>query len=327
MADQQIIKKVISKIYSFDFSKCPVIDGNEFIIENGVSEFVTTFKKQDLTNGIVIMPTSYQKGLVYRSTHNGEIVNPASWIPDITSFGLNVVGLKKGAIYRVIVIGRTTGNNTLVTSDRNLVVTTSERECLINADLKDQKENGEFVAYFRANSNELTFGFTIGKIYINNIIIDEVELAADMEVQESDEPDVLEDGKMQVIAYGVFSVQAVTGENCIGRYIPLTRYAGKGINLYFDKNTTSYILERDNVEDTIADSFTKYCYVVDINTNKLVSKGHFDKLAITEIKNDPSPSTLKQGYLKFELQNAAGKPIVYENSLEGSLYITVSKIY
>lgn len=325
MAEQ--IKKVLSKIYSFDFSKCPVIDGNEFITENGVSEFVTTFKKQDLANGIVVMPTSYQKGLVYCSSHNGEILNPPSWIPDITSFGLNVVGLKKGSIYRVIVIGRTSGSNNLVTPDRNLVVTTSERECLINADLTEARENTEFTAYFRANSNELTFGFTLGKIYINNVIIDEVELAEDAEVQESDEPDILESGKMQTIAYGVFSVQAIMGENFVGKYIPLTRYAGKGLNLYFDKSTASYILERDNVEDTIADSFTKHSYIVDINTNKLVSKGHFEKLVITEVRNEPSPSTLKQGYLRFELQNTAGKPIAYNSTLEGSLFVIVSKIY
>jgi hypothetical protein len=320
------IKKIGDRIYQFDFSKSELMDGNEIITTDTVSEFVMTFRKRDLDKGIIVTPAGYTRGLVYKSTNGGEFYNNPVWLPDVVSFALNVYGVKKGQFYKITVKARNTGTNNIITNDRKLIVSNEDKELLIDADLKETKELTEFYGIFRSNDNETNLLFKIGKIFVTDIIIDEIELFTD------DTPDIVEtqavfdDGKLKLAAYGVFTTEPLQVEAYKGRYLPMTRYSGKGLNLYFDKNSNEYILERDNVEDVIEESFTNINYIVDFNFNKVVNKKYFSQYNITDVNPEISPNTLKQGYIKFEFVDDSGKSVVYKDK-NSRISILIYKLF
>jgi hypothetical protein len=320
------IKKINRRIYEFNFSNTELVDGNELVVENNISEFVMNFKKRDLDHGIIVTPSGYTSGLVYKSSNGGEVYNNPSWIPDIINFALNIYGLKKGAFYKLTVIGRDTGSNTIITNDRTIRVTNEEKELLIDQDLKNVDKNSEFQAIFRSFDNETNLFFSIGKVFINNIIVDEIELFTDDDEVLEDSAVVIEEGKLQLAAYGIFTTQPNTDHEYKGRYIPMLRYTGRGINLYFDRNNNQYILERDNVEDTLGESFTNLNYIIDFNFNKVVNKQLFTDYNIVEVNTDLSPNTLKQGYLVFEFTDAHDTPVIYTNK-DGRITVLIYRLY
>jgi len=320
------IKKIKDRVYEFNFKSSELTDGSEIITTDTMSEFVMAFRKRDLDKGVIVTPSGYTKGLVYKSTNNGEFYNNPSWIPDIVSFALNVYGLKKGHFYKLTVISRDTGNNTVITTDRRLTVSNEDKELLLDENVKGIKENTEFHTIFRSNDNETNLLFRIGKIFINNIIIDEIELVSE-EVQEIDlAPSEIGEGKIRLAAYGVFTTESIVEADYKGRYVPMTRYTGKGINLYLDKNTNQYVIERDNAEDVISESFTNVNYSVELNMNKVVNKGHFSQYNICEVSPDVSPNTLKQGFIKFEFVDDSGKTVSYTNK-SGRILIQIYKLF
>jgi hypothetical protein len=322
------IKKIKDRIYEIDFSTAALISGEELIVRNNVSEFVMALRKRDLDKGIIVTPAGYRSGLVYKSTNGGELYNHPSWIPDIISFSLNIFGLKKGHFYKITVIGRDTGTNSVITNDRSLRVSTEDKELLIDADLRGMTDNNrEFYGIFRTPDNEANLFFSIGKIYLTNIIIDEIEILTD----ESDDEEetikgTIEDGKLQLVSYGIFTTQPVNNTDYKGRYVQMTRYTGRGINLYFDKNTNQYILERDNANDILGEAFTNLNYIVDFNFNKVPNKGLFSQYNICEVSTDISPNTLKQGFLKFEFADSDDRPVLYTNT-DGRMAILIYKIF
>jgi hypothetical protein len=321
------IKKIVDRIYEFDLEKAELMDGSEIVVKNNVSEFVMTFRKRDLDRGIIVTPSGYENGLVYKSTNGGEFYNNPSWVPDIVNFAFNIYGLKKNAFYKITVLARDTGSNKVITSDRSLKVTNEQKELLLDYNLAGSRDNAEYYGIFRSVSNETNLFFNIGKIYISDIIIEEVEIITE-EVIEEVETTVSEyhEGKMQLISYGVFTTQPNTNEIYKGRYLQMTKYAGKGLSLFFDKTNNQYVLERDNVDDVIGESFTNIKYIVNFNFNKVVNKGHFSQYDICEVSLEISPNTLKQGFIRFEFVDKDDKPIVYANK-DGRITVTVHKLY
>lgn len=323
------IKKVKQRIYNFDFTKSELKDGEEIITSRQGSEFVNAFKKRDLDKGIMVTPGGYKKGLVYKSSHGGEVYNNPQWLPDIVSFSLNIFGVKKNCFYKLTVIGRDTYKSIMdVTQDRTIQIYTDNQELLMNNDFAGIEDNTEYSAIFKANSNEINLFFRIGKIYLNNVIIDEVELFSEV-VEEEEQVKSVEfaEGKMQIAAYGIFTTQPTQDTRLYqGRYLSMDRITGKGLNLYFDRNTNEYILERDNIEDILNESFTNINYLVDFNFNKVVNKGQFSQYNISDISSDISPNTLKQGYLKFEFIDDHGNAVQYSGK-EGRLAIIIYKLF
>jgi len=324
------IKKIGERIYEFNFLNCELKDGEEIITNSNVSEFVSTFRKRDIDKGLLVTPSGYQKGLVYKKTNGGEFYNNPSWLPDIVTFSFNIFGLKRGQFYKLTVKGRDTRRHnaiTDITADRSLEVSNELQELIIHEDLKNIEQNTEYSGIFRTKSNEANLFFKIGKIYINNIIIEEIELLTEEEEEKEEPAALFSEGKERVVAFGVFTTLSsiIDPETFRGRYLPMNRLTGKGINLYFDKIDNQYILERDNIEDTINDSFINSNFYVDFNFNKLVNKGFFSQYNITEVKNEISLNTLKQGYIKFEFVNDAGIPVEYKDK-DGRLTILIKKI-
>lgn len=313
------IKKMIQRIYEFNFSKCYLPDGQEMMITDTGNEFVNTFIKRDMDKGIIVTPSGYSRGLMYKSTDGGIIVNPPTWYPDIISFNFNIYGLKKNAFYRVTIKAKNTSvYNSLsdTTEDRTLQITNDNQELLVNEDLSNDKDYRTIECVFRATSIENNLLFRLGKIIINNIIIDEVEIAGDIKKEVEINPECeLNSGKSNIVAYGVF----MPGTIKQNRYSEMQRITGKGLNLYYDKNDKVYILERDNYEDTIGASFTNANYIVDFNFNKAPLANY----TITEISNEASPNTLKQGYIKFRLDNFEDG---YYNKENGRLSFIITRI-
>lgn len=317
------IKKVIQRIYEFDLKNCAVRDGDEMIPTESGNEFVNTFVKRDFDRGIIVTPGSYTRGFIYKSSNNGEFYNNPEWLPETENFSLNIYGLKKGSFYKVTVIGRNVRKyNRLsdVTDNRKLEVITNSQEMLINADLSENMVNSNFFGIFKATSIEEDLFFTIGKIYINNIIIEEVEILKDENTDEEKLNDFeLDSGKSNIVAYGVFSPVFA---NEAGKYSELTKITGKGINIYFDKTDNSYIVERDNSEDTIKSSFTAANYIIDLNFNKAPKIRMYE---ITEVSADASPNTLKQGFIKFQILDKLGTPIKYSIN-SGRIAVIIKKL-
>lgn len=308
------IKKVLQRIYNFDYKQCVIRNNEEFIIENGVSEFVSSFKKYNATEGIAVLPHGYDAGLFYKNDNGGEIYSSPKYSPDIVSFGLNIYGLKKGSFYKVTVPARSTGILKTITSDRTLTIVTDSKELVVSEDLTDVYENKEVYGIFRATSNEINLIFKLGKIFIKDIIIDEVELFEEKTVTE-DPNIILEEGKIKLLAYGVFDYNTTPEPGYAGRYIENLRISGKGIRLYYDTKDKEFILERSNTNDVLNESFTNSSYIVDINMNKLP----MSKYKVKHVSNDLSPNNLKQGYIVLGIDQ--------EIKNEGKITILIKKIY
>lgn len=326
------INKTIKRIYEFNLKDTFLLDGHEMITNNGISDFNTAFSKKDLDYGIIVTPNGPHKGLVYKSSHGGEFYNNPRWEDIEIPFSFNIYGLKKNAFYKITVIARNTGSDYVVTNNRKLTVITENNELLIDANLSGENRNKEFSAIFKSDDNDSTLMFKIGKIYVNNIIIDEVELDIHQEDQEEDRLTEYDRGANQMVSFGVFGSQVIDWEHGIGtidsfrgRYYLLNKFAGKGINLYYDKITDEYILERDNVIDTIGENFTNMNYKVDINLNKIINNGSFDRYDITEISPDASPNTLRSGFIKFRVLK--GNEIVKHNKLNGRITVVITKLF
>ena len=320
MAD---IKKVLRNIYKFDFTNSELEDGYEMITINGVNEFVNAFKKRDMDNGIIVTPGGYTRGLIYKSTNNGEFYNNPAWFPEVISFNLDIYGLKKGSFYKLTVISRNVSrynNITDSTDDRSLDVITNTEEMLLNEDVSNEYSNKEYSAIFRANSTEMDLLFRIGKIYVSDIIIDEIELLDD-EHHDEEQDLVVAEGKVQLAAYGIFDPKV----SPTGRYTEVDLLSGKGIRLFYDNIEKLYILERDNVLDVLQASFTNIEYFLEVNTNKMPVTDRFDKVVITHIDNGISPNTLKQGSVSFAILDKFGNRTCYSDV--GRLLIFIKKIY
>lgn len=317
------IKKLVRRIYEFDFSRTEIENGYELLGDRMHNDFGRELKKVDLDVGIVVQPYGYSTGLVYRSDNGGEILNNPRWNPDLVDFSFNIYGLKQGVFYRITIVTRDSGTFNLITDNRQLIVQTSTSDLLFDEDITGVKENKEYHKLFRAESNEIDILFKIGKIYISDIIIDEVELVEDSVEVEENHDIVFASGKTQIVSYGVFGLEYVN-DNVKNRYTLLTKYSGEGINLYYDKNEHDYIIEKDNTNELITDSFTNVNYTVDINTNKIINNDLFDYYRITDVNPGPSLNTLRTGYIKFaffkgdkklEITKSSGKVAIFINRI------------
>ena len=98
------------------------------------------------------------------------------------------------------------------------------------------------------------------------------------------------------------------------------------LNLYYDKTTSEYIIERDNNEDTLNSSLTGIDFIININVNKVVNYKKFSGYRIVEVSPDLSPNTLKQGFVKFVFVDKDENVVKFQND-DGRIAITVTKIY
>ena len=319
------VKKIVQRIYEFDLSNTSLVDGDEILSDDsyGGNEFLNNFTRRDLDHGIVITPRGYRNGLVYKSSNGGEFYNNPAWVPDIVSFGLNLYGLKKGRFYRVTVIGRNVhkyNRITDITEDRHIEVMSQEKERIIYEDLSEKMSNTECEGIFRASSIEENLHISLGKIYISNIIIDEIEILDEGETRQEHEDLVIETGKATLLGYGVFSCKLPDFSH--GVSAELEKLSGKGISVYLNKETKLYTIERDNADDCIGLPLSNISIFYEINDGKCPGAHH----SIADVSEKVSPHTIKPGYISFRmLGDADGKPLLYDNAY-ARLYIFVNKL-
>lgn len=322
------IKKVTRKLYSINYDNILLEDRAEFIASNrGIDEFAKYLRFDNRDNNSITTFSGYRKGLFYFSDNGGEIVAVSKFEPDIISFKMNIYGTIKNRFYRLIVKARDTDGMNIVTHDRTLVVTDDSDQVVIQTDLKGSYTHKNTTGYFRATGADVNLFFTLGKIAIKDIIVEEVVLAEEEKIQEitdSEADETLSNNKISLAAYGVFNLKPTKSQSFGGRYIQLEELTGKGLVLTLDSKEKHYILERSNVNEVLPDSFTGIEYLVDFNTNKIVSAGKFDKFEIIKITSDISPTTFKQGYIVFAFIKD-GKKIQYDEDYR--IYISINKIY
>ena len=317
------IKKIIKTLYSIDYSKIALESDNEFIIhDNGVSEFTQYLKKIDMNSGIIVTPLNYKSGLFYSVEDGGYIYSSSKLLPETVTFSLNLYGLKRNSFFRIKVLAKDTDASAYITSDRSLTVVDDMHNNVIMADLKGYTKTEECIGFFKSSSNEVNLHFTLGKICIKDIIIEEVVLVEEekLNAEEDAADEVLPEGKEILVAYTAFNLEPIIPDNFNGRYIPLTKIFGKGISVIYDKMENAYIIERDNSVNILVEPFTNINYVVDINTNKVECVTY----AIDAVSADVSPYMLKQGFIKFHLVDSAGNKINYKGT--GRFIVTIHKI-
>ena len=161
----------------------------------------------------------------------------------------------------------------------------------------------------------------MGKIYISDIIIEEVELFTENVSEE--ETESIESGKLQLSAFGVFNMKTIFPEEFKGKYIQVTRLTGKGISLYYNRVDNEYVLERDNSDDILQEPFTLLNYVVEINSEKIPGVTHM----LRTISAEPGPNTLKAGHLVINFVNAAGETVDISKLDGDRLYVFIKKLY
>lgn len=319
------VKKILRKIYNIDYSKILLRDDDEFILQaNGISEFTEYLVKRDMDNGVIVTPSGYKTGLFYSINNDGELYSSSKLLPDIVNFTFNIYGLKKNHFYRITVLARDTDSNTIITDDRSLTVLDDSKQAIINTSLKGYKENQEIVGYFRSFGNEANIHFSLGKIVIKDINIDEVVLQEEDKFNEQEQQEITEtisEGTESLCMFGIYSLSPSIPEGYKGRYILAQRLSGRGMDIYYDQIDKVYVLEKSNIENLIDDPFTNIKYKVDLNIFKLPNNDIFDNFKILDVSTDISPNTLKQGYIKFAfIKN--NENVLYNNE-NGRLYISV----
>lgn len=319
------VKKIVQRIYEFDLSNTSLVDGEEILSDDshGGNEFLNNFTRRDLDKGIIITPRGYRNGLVYKSSNNGEVYNNPTWVPDIVSFGLNLYGLKKDHFYRVTVIGRNVhkyNRVTDITENRYVEVLTQEKERIIYEDLSEKLTNTECEGIFRASSIEENLFFSLGKVYVSNIIIDEIELLSEEEEAPVVEDFVMESGKTNLLGYGIFSCKLP--KFSAGSSAELDKLSGKGINIYLNKDTKVYTIERDNANDCINIPLSNISVFLEINDGKCPGVHH----SIVDVSERISPHTIKAGFISFKLlDDTKNEPVLYDNEY-ARLYVFVNKL-
>lgn len=318
------VRKILRNIYKINYENITIPNKGEFLVNarNGSSEFSQMLKKVDTDNGVIVTPSGYVNGIFYSVNNDGEIYCDNTQTPDITNFAFNIYGLKKNCFYRIMIIARDTGANTFITDDRNIMVTDDTKQIIISTNVKGFDKNQECVGFFRSMSTEVNLLFTLGKVIIKDIIIDEVYLAEEEKIEEnSNITEEFGDNKEVLVSYGIYSLVCDRPNNFAGKYILLHKYSGKGIELFYNTQENTYVLERSNVDTIVQDPFTNINYKIDINTNKLPNNDTFDSVRTINISTDISPNTLKQGYIEFAFYKH-GERVKYNNSL-GRLFISI----
>ena len=314
------IKNITRNIYHIDYSNILLNNNDEFITEsNGINDFSQYLRKNDPDNGVLVSFNNYKNGLFFSIKNGGQIYSDPSLLPELVTFSMDIIGLKKGTWYRVIVSARNAGSNSVITSNRDLVVTNSNNEAVINKNLSNTVANENFVGYFMATSEEEYLFFSIGKIVIKDIKIDEIELNSTEKQVKTKRS--LGEGSKNIVAYGIFKMNYQENKKYVGRYIKLTRMGGYGIELYFDTKNISYVLERSNTENMMNESFNLPKYSIEINDKKLISFNIYQNIRTKDINAGISPNTMKQGYLEFCLTDINGKCVKYNNI--GNIYIYI----
>ena len=320
------LKKIIRKIYNLNYDNVTLRDNDEFIVHtNGVSEFNSFFKKFDLKEGIIVSPVNYKKGLFFSIANKGEIYSSSRCSPEITKFAFDIAGLKKDYFYRITVLARDTDNYNVVTSDRTLTVSDNTNTLIIEKDLKGFDTNQICVGFVRPTSSEISLFFSIGKIIIKDIIIEEVLLEEEENLTSSEDlTEIVPENKEKLVGYAVFDLKPIVSSSYTGRFKPLHKLYGKGLSLVFDTTTNTYILERSNLDNVLEESFTNIPYKIEFNFNKVPNDGIFTSYNIIKYSNDISPTMLKQGYLEFALLN--GKEKISYNGENSRFYVNIYKI-
>jgi hypothetical protein len=317
------VSKVLRQIYSIDYSKILLKNGDEFVTEsNGMSDLNQYLRKNDMDTEVLVSFAGYRNGLFYTTNDGGEIFNDPSMLPELVTFSMDLVGLKKNLWYRVSITAKNTGNITTFSTNRKIQVTDGTQALIIDCDLNGVNDDTEYIGYFRSNSAESYLFFTIGKVIIKDIHIEEVEIEGDA-VKTDDKIETIGPASLKLCAYGCFAMKPEIGD-FKGRYVRLNNIAGTGLELYFDITDTSYVLERSNDPDILGESFTGYQYLVSINKDKLKSEGIFSRLDIVDVNGNLSPNTLKQGYIEFALVDDNGLKVKYPDA--GRVVITVEKM-
>lgn len=332
MADsaQSQVKKIKKSVYELSFAGCPLEDKDEFAIRNGISEFTTSFKTTDTTKAVVTPGGYGGKGMFYSVEDDGSFYSSPNFDPDMLTFNFDILGLRKGAFYQLTVKAKDAGKTSLpveITKDRSLTVSNDVNDLVIKRDLTGVDEPAACHGIFRAYGTEAVLYFSIGKISISGIAIEEIEVDVGDSSKDEDEPaSTIGIATLRVAAYGIFEIRPAQqlGSSKL-RWSALPKLGGMGILCFYDERLQEFSIERDAANDILGDALSEPKFEIQIDLNKAVGYNRFSGYSITAVSSDVSENTLKAGSVRFALVDWQGRK-VDPSALDGRMMVIVRKV-
>lgn len=302
------VKKIVKEIYHIDYSNIPLDNRKEFIVnKQGINEFTSYLRLYDVNSGIIVIPTQYKYGMFVNIDGPDQYIFSVPHLdPDIVTFALDIYGTKKSTFYRIKIIAKSTGDDYTITKDRKIQVVDNNNALILDYDFSDSYDFITIDKLFYATGVESILKFNVGKVCIKDIIIEEVEVENEEETSIISETadEILGRTQDELVAYGYFDVSDINDDTSF-RYVNLKCLSGHGILLTYDRLNSSYILERNNINETIIESLNSLKYYVEINTTRMENVASVKTTANINF----SPTTMKQGYYTINFISENNKPV------------------
>jgi len=295
------IKSVIRKLYSIDYNNLKLEDNVEMIISKKTNDFhQLLYMNNEITN-VQMIPqfesdnVSTQTGLFYKKDlfYN----HPKLGAP-LISFRLMLIGTKLNSFYRIrfIVRGIEVYDDTV---SKKVYVVLNGKDIIYNKELPTGKDTVIEYIYLSEGS-VINLAFTIGKVAIKDIIIEEIEVQEDVKINERvvEIPDLV-----NLKAYSVFKPSMLTNRDKILTKFPLLR--GIGLNVIYNREDDIIIVERNKENDIVQESIGLYKYFIDV---RVFNGGEIRDLKVSD---SPSPFSGYNGYASFKVNEIKENTLIY----------------
>jgi hypothetical protein len=237
---------------------------------------------------------STQTGLFYK---DNSIYNHPIYGESLISFRLSLTGIKMGSFYRIRFILSSLDTFVEGASSKTYIVLNG-KDIVYNKDVPKEETNIDYT--FKSEASVINIAVTIGKVYIKDIIFEEVEVSEPVVSQSSvfEVPDLV-----NLKAYAVFRPSMLHNRDKTISKFPLLR--GIGINVMYNKETDLIIIERNRENDVIQENIGLCKYLIDI---KCFNSGY---VSDHKIGDGPSPFSGFNGYSTFRLNEGEGDTLIY----------------
>lgn len=294
------IKSVVRKIYSIDYNNIDLGNNTELIISKKTNDFhQLLFMNNELTNTYLIPhfeteTKTVQTGLFYK---DNSIYNHPIYGEPLISFRLSLTGIKPNTFYRVKFV--CSGIETYDDQHSSKVyIVLNGKDIIHNKNIGLNETSIEHI--YLSDASLLSIAVTFGKVYIKDIIFEEVEVMEDVHKNQSviEIPDL-----MNLKSYAVLKPHMLTNRDKVISKFPLIR--GIGINVLYNRETDTFIIERNKENDVIQENIALNKYLIDIKS--------FNSGSVRDVKVDQgaSPFSGYNGYSTFKLSDADEDNILY----------------
>lgn len=293
------IKGVVRKIYSINYDNINLENNTELIISKNTNDFHQLLFMNDEVTNTYLIPyfenenKSAQTGLFYK---DNSFYNHPVYGEKLISFRLSLSGIKNNSSYRIRFV--VSPIEYLVDAPSKLYTVLNGKDVMYNQNISSDNTTIDYI--FTSEESIMNIAVTIGKIYIKDIIIEEIELKAQplKEIEKVVIPNL-----MNLKAYAVFKPTMLKNVDKDITKFPILR--GIGLNILFDRTKDLLLIERNKENDVINNNIAIAKYLTDIKT---FNGGEVSDI---NINNEISKLSNTRGYISFKLDDFTEDTIIY----------------